>query len=196
MTIERTSRLLAILDNDKSVQSALQDLMEAEGMCALCFSSAEQFLHSGARHGDIPLAVSAMKQGASDFYTKPVDGTSLLGSVERALQQNLANRREATEHASMVARYQSLTSRERQVLPMLASGLLNKQVAFELGITECTVQLHRGHIMRKMEADSFAALVRMADKVCLHIPDRQESRQQAALPGFRPRLNVRRGCTA
>jgi FixJ family two-component response regulator len=114
--------------------------------------------------GDIPLAVSAMKEGASDFFTKPVDGAALLTSVERALQQNLANRREATERASLVARYESLTPREREVLPLLAGGLLNKQVAFELGITEWTVQLHRGHIMRKMQADSFAALV-MADKL-------------------------------
>jgi FixJ family two-component response regulator len=217
MTIERTSRLLAILDDDTSVQSALQDLMEAQGMCALCFNSAEQFLHSGARHkvgcliadiqmpgmtgielqahlkseqcripiifitgrGDIPSAVIAMKEGASDFFTKPVDGTALLNSVERALQRDCANRQKATERAGLIARYKSLTPREREVLPLLASGLLNKQVAFELGITEYTVQLHRGHIMRKMEADSFAALVRMADKVCLHTPDRQESPQQA-----------------
>ncbi|MGA8538569.1 MAG: LuxR C-terminal-related transcriptional regulator, partial [Terriglobales bacterium] len=88
-----------------------------------------------------------------------------LNSVEWALQQNLDNRREAAEHASLVARYESLTPREREVLPMLASGLLNKQVAFELGITEYTVQLHRGHIMRKMEADSFATLIRMSDKL-------------------------------
>ena len=135
MTIERTSRLLAILDDDTSVQSALQDLMEAEGMCALCFSSAEQFLHSGARHkvgcliadiqmpgmtgielqahlmtercsipiifitgrGDIALAVSAMKSGAIDFYTKPVDGTSLLNSVERALQRRRTARSAAVQ---------------------------------------------------------------------------------------------------
>jgi FixJ family two-component response regulator len=218
MKIEHTPSLLAILDDDKSVQSALQDLIESEGMLALCFDSADQFLDSGAKHkaecliadirmpgmsgielqakltaercqipiifitgrGDIPLAVSAMKKGASDFFTKPVDGTSLLDSVEQALQQNLANRREATEHASLFARYESLTPREREVLPMLASGLLNKQVAFELGITEYTVQLHRGHIMRKMEADSFAALVRMADKLSLN--HQQRVRAQFAVP--------------
>jgi FixJ family two-component response regulator len=124
--------------------------------------------------GDIPLAVTAMKQGASDFFTKPVDGTALLHSVERALRRDRANRQKATEHAGIVARYKSLTPREREVLPLLASGLLNKQVAFELGITEYTVQLHRGHIMRKMEADSFATLVRLADKVRPRIPYRQE----------------------
>ena len=212
MKIEHTPSLLAILDDDKSVQSALRDLIESEGMSTVCFDSAEQFLHSGAGHkaacliadirmpgmsgielqaklkaercripiifitgrGDIPLAVSAMKEGASDFFTKPVDGTSLLNSVERALQQNLANRREAAEDASLVARYKSLTPREREVLPMLTSGLLNKQVAFELGITEYTIQLHRGHIMRKMEADSFAGLVRMADRLS---PNHQQNLQ-------------------
>ena len=208
MTIVGTSRLLAILDDDKSMQDALQDLIQAEGMSALCFSSAEHFLRSEAKRkvgclivdiqmpgmsgielqahlnaescpipiifltgrGDIPLAVSAMKQGASDFQTKPVNGTSLLNSVERALQQNIASAHEADEHARLVARYESLTPREREILPMLASGLLNKQVAYDLGITEYTVQLHRGHIMRKMEADSFAALVRMSDKVRLRLP--------------------------
>jgi len=212
MKIEHSSSLLAILDDDKSVQSALRDLIESAGMSTLCFDSAEQFLDSRARHkaacliadirmpgmsgielqaklkaercripiifitgrGDIPLAVNAMKEGASDFFTKPVSGTALLSSMDRALQQNLANRREATERASLVAKYESLTPREREVLPLLASGLLNKQVAFELGITEWTVQLHRGHIMRKMQADSFAGLVRMTDKLC---PDHQQHLQ-------------------
>jgi FixJ family two-component response regulator len=218
MKIEHTSSLLAILDDDKSIQSALQDLIESEGMSALCFDSAEQFLDSDARHkaacliadirmpgmsgielqarlkaercripiifitgrGDIPLAVSAMKEGASDFFTKPVDGTSLLCSVERAFQQNLDNRREALEYARLVDRYECLTPRERELLPLLVSGLLNKQVAFELGITEYTVQFHRGHIMRKMGADSFAALVRMADKLS---PNHQQHLQvQFAVP--------------
>lgn len=203
MAIGDPSRLLAIVDDDKSVQGALQDLIESEGMSALCFDSGEQFVDSGTRHsvaclivdirmpgisglelqaklradrcripiifitgrGDIPLAVSAMKQGAVDFFTKPVDGAALLSSIEKALQQDRAKRQEAIEHARLVARYESLTPRERELLPLLVSGLLNKQAAFELGITEYTVQFHRGHIMRKMGADSFAALVRMADEL-------------------------------
>jgi FixJ family two-component response regulator len=211
MKIEHTPRLLAILDDDQSVQRALQDLVEAEGMSALCFSSAEQFLNSAARHkagcliadiqmpgmsgielqaklncercripiifltgrGDIPSTVNAMRYGALDFFTKPVDGAALLNSLEKALQRDSANRLEATEHAKLVTRYESLTPREREVLHLLVSGLLNKQAAFELGITECTVQFHRGHIMRKMEADSFATLVRLADKIRLHMPHRQ-----------------------
>jgi FixJ family two-component response regulator len=203
MKIGDTSSLLAIVDDDRSVQSALQDLVESEGMSALCFDSAEQFLDSEKGHsatcliadirmqgmsglellarlkaeqcripiifitgrGDIPLAVSAMKEGASDFFTKPVDAAALLISIETTLQQHRANHQEAIEHARLVARYESLTPRERELLPLLVSGLLNKQAAFELGITEYTVQFHRGHIMQKMEADSFAALVRMASKL-------------------------------
>jgi FixJ family two-component response regulator len=117
--------------------------------------------------GDIPSTVTAMKGGAIDFLTKPVDETALLASIERALQQDRANRKEAIEHASLVARYESLTPRERDVLPLLVSGLLNKQAAFELGITEYTVQIHRGRIMRKMEADSFATLVKLTAKLKL-----------------------------
>jgi FixJ family two-component response regulator len=117
--------------------------------------------------GDIPSTVRAMKGGAVDFLTKPIDEELLLASVERALHQDRVNRLEAAEHARLIARYESLTPREREVLPLLAGGLLNKQAAFELGITEYTVQIHRGHIMRKMEADSFAALVRLAGQLKL-----------------------------
>jgi FixJ family two-component response regulator len=114
---------------------------------------------------DIPSTVIAIKEGAVDFLTKPVDEEALLASVERALRQDHENRREAVEHARLVARFESLTPREREVLLFLARGLLNKQAAFELGITEYTVQIHRGHIMRKMGADSFATLVKQAGKL-------------------------------
>jgi FixJ family two-component response regulator len=115
--------------------------------------------------GDIPSTVRAMKGGAVDFLTKPVDEEALLASVERALQQDRASRQKAVEHAMLVGRYESLTPREREVLPLLVKGLLNKQAAFELGISEYTVQIHRGHIMRKMKADSFATLVKLAGKL-------------------------------
>src|SRR5258708_34244396 len=117
--------------------------------------------------GDIPSTVRAMKGGAVDFLTKPVDEEALLASVDRAMMQDRTNRQEAIAHARLIARYESLTPREREVLPLLIRGLLNKQAAFELGITEYTVQIHRGHIMRKMEADSFATLVTFADKLNL-----------------------------
>jgi FixJ family two-component response regulator len=208
MKIEHAPTLLAILDDDKAVQSALQDLIEAEGMSTLCFDSAEQFLDSTARHqascliadigmpgmsgielqarlkveqcripiifitarGDIPLAVSAMKEGASDFFTKPFQGSAFMAAVEHALEENRNARRKAREKADLVARYCSLTPREQEVLPLLVSGLINKQAAAQLGITEYTVQVHRGHIMRKMRADSFAALVRMSEGLSPHSP--------------------------
>src|SRR6202034_3724775 len=90
---------------------------------------------------------------------------AILASVERALRQDSAGRQRALVHAKLVARYESLTPREREVLPLLVRGLLNKQAAFELGITEYTVQIHRGHIMRKMEADSFATLVKLSSRL-------------------------------
>jgi FixJ family two-component response regulator len=114
--------------------------------------------------GDVPMAVRAMREGAIDFLIKPVDDAAVLKSVERAIQQYRESRQEAVEHESSVARYKTLTPRERQVLSLLVRGLLNKQVGFELGITEYTVQIHRAHIMQKMEADSFATLVRLAAK--------------------------------
>jgi FixJ family two-component response regulator len=114
--------------------------------------------------GDIPMAVRAMREGAIDFLTKPLDDAALLKSVERAFEQSRESRRKAVEYESFATRYKTLTPRERQVLSLLIRGLLNKQVGFELGITEYTVQIHRAHIMQKMEADSFAGLVRLAAK--------------------------------
>jgi len=120
--------------------------------------------------GDVPSTVRAMKGGAVDFLTKPIEEAVLLAAVERALEKDRIARCEALEHADLLARYHSLTPREREVLPLLVSGLLNKQVAWDLGITEYTVQIHRGNIMRKMKADSFATLVKQAGKLNLEQP--------------------------
>jgi FixJ family two-component response regulator len=117
--------------------------------------------------GDVPSTVTAMKGGAIDFLTKPIDETALLACIEKALEQDRKLRLAALEQKNLLARYRSLTPREQQVLPLLVRGLLNKQAAWELGITEYTVQIHRGHIMRKMEADSFATLVKLASKLNL-----------------------------
>jgi FixJ family two-component response regulator len=117
--------------------------------------------------GDIPSTVTAMKGGAMDFLTKPIDESALLAGIERGLDQDRKLRRMAFEQESLLVRYRSLTPREQQVLPLLVRGLLNKQAAGELGITEYTVQIHRGHIMRKMQADSFATLVKLASKLNL-----------------------------
>jgi FixJ family two-component response regulator len=106
-----------------------------------------------------------MKEGASDFFAKPFDGGVFMAAVEHALEKNRDARRKALEQADLLARYCSLTPREQEVLPLLVSGLMNKQAAAQLGITEYTVQVHRGHIMRKMRAGSFAALVRMAERL-------------------------------
>jgi FixJ family two-component response regulator len=117
--------------------------------------------------GDVPSTVTAMKGGAIDFLTKPIDEAALIACIEKALERDRRLRLAAFEQEGLLTRYRSLTPREQQVLPLLVRGLLNKQAAWELGITEYTVQIHRGHIMRKMEADSFATLVKLAGKLNL-----------------------------
>jgi FixJ family two-component response regulator len=117
--------------------------------------------------GDVPSTVLAMKGGAVDFLTKPVDEDALMRAVDAALARAHILRKEAEDATTLQALYQSLTPRQQELLPLLASGLLNKQAAAILGITEYTVQVHRGHIMRKMRADSFAALVKQASKLQL-----------------------------
>ncbi|CAE6747911.1 response regulator transcription factor [Paraburkholderia aspalathi] len=117
--------------------------------------------------GDVPSTVLAMKGGAVDFLTKPLDEDELMRVVAAALARAHVLRKEADDAALLHALYQTLTPREQELLPLLASGLLNKQAAAVLGITEYTVQVHRGHIMRKMRADSFATLVRQAGKLQL-----------------------------
>jgi FixJ family two-component response regulator len=194
--------LLAVLDDDESIRHAVQDLVESEGLSALCFDSAEEFLDSGIMHkaaclivdvrmpgmcgfelhtklksercqvptifmtglGDIPMAVKAMQGGAVDFLTKPLDESALLNSIGRAIEQDRKNRRDTLEQVQFAARYETLTPREREVLALLLRGLLNKQAAYQLGITEYTVQVHRAHVMKKMQADSFATLVKLGSK--------------------------------
>ncbi len=114
-------------------------------------------------HGDIPMSVRAMKAGALEFLTKPFRDQDLLDAVGLALEQDRARRDKERSMTELRANYESLTPREKEVLPLVTSGLMNKQIAFELGISEITVKVHRANLMRKMAAQSLADLVRMAD---------------------------------
>ena len=116
-------------------------------------------------HGDIPSSVRAMKGGAIEFLTKPLDHEVLTAAIRAALELNRNTRARQADMVRLRNRVSLLTPRERQVLPLLVMGYLNKQVAATLGITEVTVQIHRGRIMRKMAAPSFADLVRMCDLI-------------------------------
>ncbi len=116
-------------------------------------------------HGDIPMSVRAMKAGAVEFLTKPFRDQDLLDAIQVALDRDRARRRQEAEVAVLRERFESLTAREREVLPLVVSGLLNKQIAAEIGTSETTVKVHRSQLMRKMAADSVADLVRMAEKM-------------------------------
>ena len=118
-------------------------------------------------HGDIPTSVRAMKAGAVDFLTKPLKEADLIRAIQAAIAQDRIARQQRAELAELRRRLASLTPREREVLPLIVSGFLNKQAAAELGISEITIQIHRGRIMTKMGADSFAELVRMAGTLAI-----------------------------
>ena len=116
-------------------------------------------------HGDIPMSVQAMKAGAVEFLTKPFRDQDLLDAIAQALERDRAARRRRADMTALRQRYDTLTAREREVMRLTVAGLLNKQIASELGTSEKTVNIQRGRMMQKMQADSIAALVRIAEKL-------------------------------
>jgi FixJ family two-component response regulator len=118
-------------------------------------------------HGDVPMSVRALKSGAVEFLTKPFRDQDLLDAIQQALQRDRAARERHAEIHDLQVRYQALTAREREVMTLVVSGMLNKQIASEIGASEATVKIHRGHVMQKMQAGSIVDLVRMADKLKL-----------------------------
>jgi FixJ family two-component response regulator len=116
-------------------------------------------------HGDIPMTVRAMKEGALEFLTKPVRGQDLLDAVQKAIARDRELRKQRAELTDIRKRFESLTPRETEVLNLVVAGLLNKQIADELGTSELTIKTHRAHVMEKTQAQSLAHLVRMAEKL-------------------------------
>src|ERR1700732_734145 len=194
-----------IIDDDRGMRQAVQDLVESVGLRAESFASGEEFLSrqragdpsclvldvrlpqmSGldfqrrltetgmqipiifvTAHGDIPMSVRALKSGAVEFLTKPFRDQDLLDAIQQALQHDRAAQVQQAEIHALQERYHALTPRERQVMALVVSGMLNKQIASEIGASEATVKIHRGNVMHKMQAGSVVDLVRMADKLKL-----------------------------
>jgi FixJ family two-component response regulator len=197
-----------IIDDDRGMRQAIQDLVESVGLRAESFANGQEFLSkrptadtsclvldvrlphlSGldfqrrlievgmqipiifiTAHGDVPMSVRALKSGAVEFLTKPFRDQDLLDAIQQALLRDRAVREQQAEVHELHGRYQALTAREREVLGFVVSGLLNKQIASEIGASEATVKIHRGNLMEKMRAGSLIELVRMADKLKFVLP--------------------------
>ena len=192
-----------IIDDDRGMRQAVQDLVESVGLRAESFATGQEFLNkrrtsdpsclvldvrlpqmSGldfqqrlteigmqipiifiTAHGDIPMSVRALKAGAVEFLTKPFRDQDLLDAIQQALQRDRVVQEHEAEVRELRERYQGLTAREREVMGFVVSGLLNKQIASEIGASEATIKIHRGNLMEKMQAASLVELVRMADKL-------------------------------
>jgi FixJ family two-component response regulator len=178
--------LLRSVGLDVQLFSSAQEFMQAErpdapgclvldvrlpGMSGLAFQ--EELANLGVAlpiifvtgHGDVPMTVRAMKAGAVEFLTKPFDDQVLLDAVHAAIERDRARRQQAAGLAALQARYDELTAREKEVMKLVVTGRVNKQIAAALGLSVVTVKVHRGQVMRKMLAKSVAELVRMADRL-------------------------------
>jgi FixJ family two-component response regulator len=133
-------------------------------------------------HGDIQMSVRAMKAGAIEFLTKPFRGQDLLDAIHAGLEKDREGRQWDAEIAALQTRFVSLTPRERQMLPLVVSGRLNKQIAAEIGTGEAAAKVHRSQLMRKMRADSLPQLVRMAEKMGIQIPEQSRTLTKVKIP--------------
>jgi FixJ family two-component response regulator len=197
-----------IVDDDRSMRQAVQDLVESVGLRAESFATGGEFLGRGrimspsclvldvrlpqvsgldfqnrlaeigmqipiifiTAHGDVPMSVKALKAGAVEFLTKPFRDQDLLDAIQQALQRDRTAREQQAETLNVHERYKTLTPREREVMAFVVSGLLNKQIAAEIGASEATIKIHRGNMMQKMQVGSLIELVRTADKLKIFPP--------------------------